>query len=70
MLLMTRGGGKTFIIAVYIILRLLFCQGSKIVVVAAAFRQSKLVFEYVERLWYGSPVLRDMVAGQQGARGR
>jgi hypothetical protein len=69
MLLGTRGLGKTFILALYIILRLVFHQGSRVVVVASAFRQSKLVFEYVERLWYCSPVLRDLVEGK-GQRGR
>jgi hypothetical protein len=57
-LLMTRGGGKTFMLAVYAVLRAMLTPGSKIVIVAASFRQSKLVFEYIEQLYEFSPVLR------------
>jgi hypothetical protein len=68
MLIGTRGLGKTFTLALYILLRLLFTPGSKVVIVASAFRQAKVVFEYMERLWYGSPVLRDLVGGQRASR--
>jgi len=61
MLLATRGGGKSFLLALYALLRAVFTQGSKIVVVGAAFRQSKLMFEYMEQLWRGAPILRNMV---------
>lgn len=57
-LLMTRGGGKTFMLAVYAALRAMLTPGSKIVIVAASFRQSKLVFEYVEQLYNYSPLFR------------
>lgn len=61
MLLATRGGGKTWILSLYAMLRAIFHQGCKIVVVGAAFRQSKLLFEYMEQFWRGSPILRNMV---------
>ena len=61
MLVATRGGGKTFLLSLYAILRALLCQGSKIVIVGAAFRQSKLLFEYMETFWRGSPLLRSIV---------
>ena len=48
MLVATRGGGKSWILALYALLRALLCQGSKIIIVGAAFRQSKLLFEYME----------------------
>jgi len=57
-LLMTRGGGKTFMLAVYAVLRAILTPGSKIVIVAASFRQSKLVFEYIEQLYSYSPIFR------------
>ncbi len=60
MLIGTRGLGKTFILALYSMLRAVFEQGSKIVLVGAAFRQSKLLFEYMEQFWRGSPVLQNM----------
>ena len=57
-LLMTRGGGKTFMLGVYAALRAMLTPGSKIVIVAASFRQSKLVFEYIEQLYNYSPLFR------------
>ena len=61
MLVAARGGGKTFILSVYAILRALLCPGSKIVIVGAAFRQSKLLFEYMETFWRNAPILRSIV---------
>ena len=61
MLIATRGGGKTWILSLYAMLRALFTQGSKVIVVGAAFRQSKLLFEYMEEFWRGSPILRNMI---------
>lgn len=57
-LLMTRGGSKTFMLAVYATLRAMLTPGSKVVIVAASFRQSKLVFEYIEQLFNYSPLFR------------
>lgn len=61
MLVASRGFGKTFLLAIYAMLRAIFHQGCKIVVVGAAFRQSKLIFGYMETIWRNSPVLRNMV---------
>jgi hypothetical protein len=61
MLIATRGGSKTWLLALYALLRLIFTQNSKIVVVGAAFRQSKLIFEYLEDFWRKAPILRNMV---------
>ena len=61
MLVATRGGGKSWILALYALLRALLCQGSKIIIVGAAFRQSKLLFEYMEGFWRGAPILRSIV---------
>jgi len=57
-LLASRGAGKTFMLAVYAALRAMLTPGSKIIIVAASFRQSKLVFEYIEQLFEYSPILR------------
>jgi hypothetical protein len=57
-MLMTRGGGKTFMLGVYAVLRAMLTPGAKIVIVASSFRQSKLVFEYIEQLYEFSPILR------------
>jgi len=61
MLVAARGGGKTFILSVYAILRALLFPGSKIVIVGAAFRQSKLLFEFMETFWRNAPILRSIV---------
>lgn len=71
MLIGSRGFSKTFLLAVHTILKMLFCQGIKVVVCGAAFRQSKLIFEYVENIWDNAPILRDLckrVSKNQGMR--
>jgi hypothetical protein len=59
--LMTRGGGKTFMLAVYALLRAMMVPGSKIVIVAASFRQSKLVFDYIKQIHDYSPLVQQAV---------
>jgi len=65
-LLMTRGGGKTTMLAVYAILRAILDQsaarGSKVVVTAASFRQSKEVMRNIETLYKRSPLLQECSA--------
>lgn len=68
MLIGSRGLGKSFILALYAMLRALLCQGCKIVVVGAAFRQAKVIFEYCEHIWDNAPILRDLI-GTQGRSG-
>lgn len=66
MLIATRGAGKTWILALYSLLRAFFMQGSKIIVIGAAFRQSKLLFEYMETFYKNSPIFRSIVGGSRG----
>ena len=66
MLIATRGAGKTWILALYSLLRAFFMQGCKIIVIGAAFRQSKLLFEYMETFYKNSPVFANMVGGGKG----
>ena len=66
MLIAARGASKTWILSLYAVLRALFTPGCKIVVVGAAFRQSKLLFEYMEGFWRQSPILRSMVGSGKG----
>jgi hypothetical protein len=63
MFIASRGFGKSFLMALYCTLRCILKPGTKIVVVGAAFRQSKLVFEYMETLWRNSPILRSIFNG-------
>lgn len=67
MLVASRGAGKSFILAVYAILRALLEPGTKIVIVGAGLRQAKLVFNYIEDVWNSAPVLRSIIGGGQKA---
>lgn len=69
MLIATRGGSKSFLLAVYCIMRAFFKQGSKIVVIGASFRQSKILFDYIETIWWGAHLLRSALAGCSGKQG-
>lgn len=63
MFVATRGFGKSFILALYSILKCIFEPGSKIVIVGSAFRQSKVIFEYMETMWNNSAILRSIFTG-------
>jgi len=67
LLVASRGASKTFMLAVYSILRAIFDPGSKIIIVGAGLRQAKLVFNYIESIWDSSPVLRSIVGGGRKA---
>ena len=68
MLIASRGFGKSFILSLYAMMRALLMPKRKIVVVGAAFRQSKVLFEYMDTIWKGAPILRDMVGSDSGPR--
>lgn len=61
---------NSYLLALFALLKALFCQGSKIVIVGAGFRQSKIIFNYMEDFWKHSPILQDMVGNgkQQGPK--
>jgi|GEM_PF-622509 len=66
MLIGSRGMSKSFTMAVYCILRCLLMPRRKIIVVGAAFRQSKVIFEYMETIWKNAPILRDLCDKDSG----
>lgn len=68
MLIASRGFGKSFILSLYSILRALILPRRKVVVVGAAFRQSKVLFEYMETIWNNAPLLRDICDSDSGPR--
>jgi len=68
MYLASRGYGKSWLLAVYAILRGLLVPESKIVIVGAAFRQSKVIFEYMETLWRNAPLYRSLCSDRSGPR--
>ena len=63
MFIASRGFGKSFLLALYCTLKCIFVPGTKIVVVGAAFRQSKVVFEYMENIWRKSSIMRTIFNG-------
>jgi len=65
MFIASRGFGKSFLMSLYCILKCTFVPGTKIVVVGAAFRQSKILFEYMETIWRNSPILRSIFSGNE-----
>ena len=68
MLVASRGFGKSFILSLYAMMRALLMPGRKIIVVGAAFRQSKVLFEYMDHIWRNAPILRDIVGNNSGPR--
>jgi len=63
MVLASRGAGKTFMLALYCLIKSILQPGSKIVIVGAGFRQAKLVFKYIEELYNASPLVQEAVGG-------
>ena len=63
MFIASRGFGKSFLLALYAFLKCVFVPGTKIVIVGAAFRQSKVIFEYMETLWRNSAIIRSIFDG-------
>lgn len=68
MLIASRGFGKSFILSLYAMIRALVLPERKVVIVGAAFRQSKVLFEYMETIWNNAPVLRSMCDENSGPR--
>lgn len=66
MFIATRGGGKSWLLSVYSILRALLMPGRKIIIAGSVFRQSKIIFEYAEKIWDNSPILRSMCSSKSG----
>lgn len=63
MFIASRGFGKSFLLALYCTLKCIFVPGTKIVVVGAAFRQSKVIFEYMETIWRKGSIIRSIFNG-------
>lgn len=63
MFIASRGFGKSFLMAMYCTLKCIFVPETKIVIVGSGFRQSKVIFEYMETIWRKSAVLRSIFDG-------
>lgn len=69
MLIASRGFGKSFMLAVYCIVRAFLTPGSKIVICGAGFRQSKVIFEYIENIWHNAPILQHICMSENDRSG-
>lgn len=68
LLLMSRGGGKTYMLAIHSLIKALFHPEHKVVIAGAGFRQSKQVFENIEKIWDNSPMLKSVCSKNSGPR--
>ena len=59
---------NSFLLSVYSVLRALFMPRRKIIIVGAAFRQSKVIFEYMDTIWKNAPILRDLSSNNSGPK--
>jgi hypothetical protein len=65
MIISARGSGKSFLIAVFALLKAILIPGSKIVIVGAGFRQSKVVFGYIDEIVKMSPIIQEILGGMR-----
>ena len=68
MFVASRGFGKSWLMSVYAMLKCALIPETKVVIVGAAFRQSKIIFEYMESLWRNAPILRSICDTNSGPR--
>lgn len=68
MYIASRGYGKTHMFAVLALLKLALIPGMKIVGVGAGLRQSKMIFDYMVKIWNNSPVLRSIADQNSGPK--
>jgi hypothetical protein len=68
-LVANRGFSKSFLMAVYSLLRMLLTPNAKIVVVSASFRQARGIFDYMCDIWDKAPILRDITGGKSDRSG-
>ena len=61
MVLACRGAGKTFMLAVFCLLKCLLVPGTKVVIVSGGFRQAKFTFQYIDELVKNSPILTETI---------
>ena len=57
----SRGASKSFLLALYAVLRATFTQGARVVIVGAGFRQSKIIFEYIEKIIRDGHMFRNIL---------
>lgn len=66
MIIASRGASKSWTMSVYALLRALLLPKRKIIIVGSAFRQSKVLFSYMEDIWNNAPILRSLCSKESG----
>lgn len=57
---LTRGAGKTFMLALLSVLRAVLYSNQRVGLIAASYRQSKMIFAEIERIYNKAPILQSM----------
>jgi hypothetical protein len=60
MLLLSRGAGKTMMLAIYAVYHAVMFPGTRIILVSASFRQAKLIFNEIKAIYDKAPILRQL----------
>jgi len=60
MLLLSRGAGKTMMLAIYAVYHAVMFPNTRIILVSASFRQAKLIFNEIKRIYDNAPILRQI----------
>jgi len=68
MFIASRGFGKSFLLALYATLKCVLVPGTKVVGTGAAYRQSRIIWEYMSSIWRNAPVLRSICDRNSGPR--
>ena len=63
LLIGTRGLGKSVSLALYMLIRMILIPGTRCIITSAGFRQAKVVFDYMERIWDKAPILQSCFKG-------
>lgn len=68
MLVASRGASKSWILAMYSLIKSFIVPEYKIILAGASFRQSKNIFKYIETIWDKSHLLRNMCSSKSGPK--
>jgi hypothetical protein len=61
LLVAARGASKSYCLAVYSLLRILLLRNRKVIICGSGFRQSKIIFEYMENIVKNSKILSSII---------
>jgi len=68
MLIVSRGGSKSFCLAVLCLLKMVLTSDCKIVVTGAGLRQARIVFDYIVSIWSKSSILQSIARITDGPK--